>query len=380
MRKWIFLGAIAVAVTSCNHRQFTVEGDVTEADGQTLYLESLASGQPVILDSVRLDGKGAFQFKQEAPQYPEFYQLRLNGALVHFAIDSTETLSFSAQAADFADGYELTGSDECTKMRIVADESGKLKRRINELNHAVAVNSDQVDTLRAQAIQALSEYKEKMLNLVLENPTSATSYYIVFQEINGEKIFDPYDAKDRRLIAAVATGFDSRYPESPRTKQLKEMTLAAIAAERAARQNKAMNIEAQATSYINVELYDQLGRRQTLSDLVKSNQVVLLSFTAYQTDYSPAYNMKLAELYKKYKGRGLEIYQVSLDADEQAWKVAADNLPWICVRDPQSVYSRNAATYNVKKLPTCFVIDKNEGIVKRIEKVGEIESAIQSRL
>ena len=74
------------------------------------------------------------------------------------------------------------------------------------------------------------------------------------------------------------------------------------------------------------------------------------------------------------------IYQVSLDADEQAWKVAADNLPWICVRDPQSVYSHNAAMYNVKTLPTCFVIDRNDGIVKRIEKVDEIENAVQSRL
>lgn len=380
MRKWIFLCAIAVAVTSCSKRQFTIEGDVTGAHGQMLYLESLATGQPVAIDSVQLDDKGAFKFKQEAPQYPEFYQLRLNGALVHFAVDSTETLSFSAQTSDFADGYELTGSDECTKMRIVTDESGKLKRRINELNEAVSANSNQVDTLRAQAIQALAEYKEKMLNLVLENPASAAAYYIVFQEINGSRVFDPYDPDDRKLIAAVATGFDMRYPESPRAKQLKQMTLEAIAAERAARQSNEADLEAKTTSYINVELYDQLGRKQTLAEQVEANQVVLLSFTAYQTDYSPAYNMKLAELYKKYKGRGLEIYQVSLDADEQSWKVAADNLPWICVRDPQSVYSRNAAIYNVKTLPTCFVIDKNDGIVKRIEKVGEIEAAIQSRL
>ena len=280
MRKWIFLCAIAVAVTSCSKRQFTIEGDVTGAYGQMLYLESLATGQPVALDSVKLDDKGAFKFKQEAPQYPEFYQLRLNGALVHFAVDSTETLSFSAQAADFADGYELTGSDECTKMRIVTDESGKLKRRINELNQAVSANSNQVDTLRAQAIQALAEYKEKMLNLVLENPASAAAYYIVFQEINGSRVFDPYDANDRKLIAAVATSFDMHYPESPRAKQLKQMTLEAIAAERAARQGNEADLEAKTTSYIDVELYDQLGRKQTLGELVKANQVVLLSFTA----------------------------------------------------------------------------------------------------
>jgi len=33
--------------------------------------------------------------------------------------------------------------------------------------------------------------------------------------------------------------------------------------------------------------------------------------------------------------------------------------------------------YNVKTLPTCFVIDRNDGIVKRIEKADEIEKAVQ---
>lgn len=379
MKKWIFLCAIALAVTACNKREFTIEGRVTDADGQILYLESLASGQPEVLESVALDKEGSFKFTQEAPQYPEFYQLRLNESLVHFAIDSTETLTFSARATDFADGYELTGSDECTKMRIVTDESGKLKKRINELSRAIESKSSQVDSLRQQAVQALAEYKKKMFNLVLENPASATSYYIVFQEINGDKIFDPYNAEDRKLIAAVATGFDMRYPESPRSKQLKEMTLAAMASDWAEKQ-EIPDIEAETASYIDVELYDQLGRKQTLAEQVENNKVVLLSFTAYQTEYSPAYNMKLAELYKRYKNRGLEIYQISFDADEQAWKVAADNLPWVCVRDPQTVYSSYASMYNVKTLPTCFVIDKNDGVVKRIEKVGEIESAIQSRL
>ena len=379
MKKWIFLCAIALAVTACNKREFTIEGRVTDADGQILYLESLASGQPEVLESVALDKEGSFKFTQEAPQYPEFYQLRLNESLVHFAIDSTETLTFSARATDFADGYELTGSDECTKMRIVTDESGKLKKRINELSRAIESKSNQVDSLRQQAVQALADYKKKMFNLVLENPASATSYYIVFQEINGDKIFNPYNAEDRKLIAAVATGFDMRYPESPRSKQLKEMTLAAMASDWAEKQ-EIPDIEAETASYIDVELYDQLGRKQTLAEQVENNKVVLLSFTAYQTEYSPAYNMKLAELYKRYKNRGLEIYQISFDADEQAWKVAADNLPWVCVRDPQTVYSSYASMYNVKTLPTCFVIDKNDGVVKRIEKVDEIESAIQSRL
>ena len=238
MKKWVFGCAMALVITSCDNKKFSIQGRVADADGQVLYLESLAVNGTELLDSVELDKDGRFKFKYHAPQYPEFYQLRLDKSIIHLAIDSTETLNLSANAADFANDYELTGSDECVKMRIVAQESAKLKKRIDELSRAMSSNSDRVDDLRKQAIEDLAAYKKKMFDLVLENPASATAYYIVFQEINGDKIFDPYDADDRKLIAAVATGFDSLYPDSPRSKQLKNMTLAAIAAERAAQKEK----------------------------------------------------------------------------------------------------------------------------------------------
>ena len=218
MKKWVFGCAMALVITSCDNKKFSIQGRVADADGQVLYLESLAVNGTELLDSVELDKDGRFKFKYHAPQYPEFYQLRLDKSIIHLAIDSTETLNLSANAADFANDYELTGSDECVKMRIVAQESAKLKKRIDELSRAMSSNSDRVDDLRKQAIEDLAAYKKKMFDLVLENPASATAYYIVFQEINGDKIFDPYDADDRKLIAAVATGFDSLYPDSPRSK------------------------------------------------------------------------------------------------------------------------------------------------------------------
>lgn len=81
------------------------------------------------------------------------------------------------------------------------------------------------------------------------------------------------------------------------------MTLAAIAAERAAQKEKP-EIEASTANFLDMELYDLRGRKKVLSDFVDAGKVVLLSFTAYQADYSPAYNMKLAELYKNTSRKG----------------------------------------------------------------------------
>ena len=78
--------------------------------------------------------------------------------------------------------------------------------------------------------------------------------------------------------------------------------------------------------------------------------------------------------------QGLEIYQVSLDADEHYWKTAADNLPWVCVRDGNGVYSTNVAVYNVRQAPSIFLINRNNELKLRGEDIKDLEAAVKSLL
>jgi peroxiredoxin len=55
-----------------------------------------------------------------------------------------------------------------------------------------------------------------------------------------------------------------------------------------------------------------------LTDL--RGKAVILDFTVYQSAFAAPHNLKLRDLYNKYSKQGLEIYQVSLDADEHFWK------------------------------------------------------------
>ena len=48
--------------------------------------------------------------------------------------------------------------------------------------------------------------------------------------------------------------------------------------------------------------------------------MVLLDFTVYQSAVAAPHNLMLRDLYNKYASQGLEIYQVSLDADEHFGK------------------------------------------------------------
>ncbi|HRF93267.1 MAG TPA: thioredoxin-like domain-containing protein, partial [Bacteroides graminisolvens] len=95
---------------------------------------------------------------------------------------------------------------------------------------------------------------------------------------------------------------------------------------------------------------------------------------------SAPHNFTLRDLYNKYAAQGLEIYQVSLDADEHFWKTAVDNLPWVCVRDANGIYSQIAAIYNVKQVPAYFLVNKNNELSKRGEDIKDLDAAIKALL
>ena len=121
-------------------------------------------------------------------------------------------------------------------------------------------------------------------------------------------------------------------------------------------------------------------RRGAFRFRISRNHPVLVNFTAYTAEWSPALNIELNKLYSKYADKGLKIYQISLDADEHFWKNAASNLPWTCVRDPETVYSQAAALYNVKQLPALFLLDKNGNVVKREDYPHKMENDIKAAL
>ena len=109
-------------------------------------------------------------------------------------------------------------------------------------------------------------------------------------------------------------------------------------------------------------------------------KVVLLDFSVFQSPAGAPHNMMLRELYNKYAKDGLEIYQVSLDADEHYWKTAAGNLPWVCVRDGNGVYSTNVAVYNVRQVPSIFLINRNNELKLRGEDIKDLEASVKSLL
>ena len=374
------LGLCMFFLSACNNSSdFTVKGVVAGADGQLMYLENVGISNVVTLDSIKLAPGGKFKFTEKRPEYPDFYRLRLNNQLINFAVDSTETISFVADAGTFATSYSVEGSENSKAIKAITLAQLDANQAISRLRKEYEDKMISDTTYRMKVLAAADAYKEVARKYIYSAPMSTAAYFALFQQIDGLLFFDLYDRKDVKAYGAVATSYNHTYPESPRSKHLYILTLQSMKVLRAQRPVDYSNVETKEISFLDIELPDVRGEVVKLST-VAPGKVVLINFTAYQTEWSPALNMALGELYTKYHDQGLEIYQVSLDSDFHFWRNGASNLPWVTVHDPQSVYSQVAGLYNVKQLPALFILDRKGNLVKRVEDVKKLEADVKAVL
>ena len=361
--------------------RFTLNGQIVEADGKTLYLDHMGLDKIVVIDSVKLDAEGEFSFSPETSNDCfDFYRLRIDGKVINLTIDSTETVKVTASLPVMQIAYTVEGSENSAKLKeLVMSQMGFL----NDLRRlSTKYANPDPNQLQQELNEMVDVYKsELMTDYILPDPGAPCAYYALFLSINGQMLFNPQtDRQDAKCYAAVATQMDLKYPDAVRTEHLRNVALKGMAktspsrktvTPEAIQQFEDMIVE---TGLIEIELPDINGKMQKLSD--QKGKVILLDFTAFKTDYSPNYNLLLRNLYNKYADEGFNIYQVSVDNDESYWMNAASNLPWICVRDESSVYSTYLKSYNVQQIPAVFLIDRDGNIMDRPDNTDELDDKI----
>ena len=372
---------LAAALGSCDNKKFRVSGAITEAKDSVLYFENMSLDGPVTVDSVKLDGDGTFSFSQKAPEAPEFYRLRIAGQIINLSIDSTETVTVKAAYPTMATAYTVEGSPECEVIKELA------LKQIDLLGRVIAIERNgniSFDLTRDSIARVVEAYKHDVkMNYIFKAPMRPSSYFALFQTLGNRLIFNPRESEDDiKAFAAVATSWDTYHPNSVRGENLHNIAIQGMRNVRIVRnQMAAQAVEAgkvHEANLIDISLLDNQGHTRRLTDL--TGKVVLLDFHVFGSEGSTKRIMQMREIYNKYHARGLEIYQVSLDPDEHFWKTQTAALPWISVRDPQGLQSKNLALYNVSSLPTFFLIDRSNTLQKRDVQVKDLDAELQALL
>ena len=381
MKKVVYylFALVLVGLSACeNGPKFKVQGEVADAENKTIYLEASGLEGIVLLDSAKLGSKGSFNLAGACPETPEFYRLRMDGKVINFVVDSTETVTIKAEAAKFDTEYTIEGDESNLKIKELVLLQAELQQKVDKLSQSQLP----AGIAQTQLVTLINEYKNKVKKgYIYEAPNKPYAYFALFQTLNGYMIFDPLANKDDvRCFAAVATSLNNIYPHADRSRNLYNMVIKGLKNTREPRQTT-VEIDPsiiKESGVIDIKLKDLKGKERSLTEL--AGKVVLIDFTIYNNTMSATHNLALRELYNKYHEKGLEIYQISLDADEHFWKTSADNLPWICVRDERASYSNYISLYNVTQLPSIFLVDRSNSLNARGENIEDLEAAIRKLL
>lgn len=356
MKKIMIVAAAAITLTACSHspKGWTVEGKAEGADGAKIALETFANGSWVVIDSITTDADGSFSYAAQAPSpFPEIMRLTLDGASIYFPVDSAEHLTIDAKAGAFATDYTIAGSDQAVT----------IARIDSIINANVAIGG--VDAVVDNPV-----VKDEIFRTAYASDALMPLYYIMNRSVGSRQLFDLSNKADMRLYRAVAQKFNMERPDDPRTLYLVQNVAAATNAGTVA------NIEVPETALLDIVRYDEKGGRHSLVEMADQGKVVLLSFTSYDIESSPAYNVLLNSAWEKYHNAGLEIYQLAFDENETMWRQRAANLPWTTVWNANSDSREPLVIYNVGALPMTFIIDRQGQLAERVADPNDLEKAV----
>lgn len=378
MNKYTLFAIVAsvLLLSSCGTSKVRISGRFAGGDAPKVYLEQVSMLNQSIIDSVELDREGNYRFEVgDVSKTPSLYNLVYSGERIPLLLQSGDRITVNSVGSVIRN-YTLSGSEESELLKKFYQSfilSAQNLEGIAQKLASESLSEQERTALLKQYTEAYYKIRREQLCFIIENKASIAAIYALYQRLPGDYHLFNGDS-DIVYYRTVAEAVEQRYPESPYLQSL----LAEIA-----RMDARISLTSQITEagYPDLNLPNIYGKKMKLSSL--AGKVVLLDFWSAEVGNSNVLNAELKEVYKTYAKASVpfEVYQVSLDRSKPTWisVVQEQDLPWISVSDLRGYSSPAARLYNVQKLPTNFLIDKEGSIVAKdiygeelVEKLKEL--------
>lgn len=358
---------LAIFFSSCtNEKISTLSGTIQNLDTIAevkIYKQDFDRTHLVEIKKVN-PKKPNFTFKLGELDEPAFIQLHIEGRRNNVAvllIEPSEKVSMEIDLKDFVN-YSLSGSESSLKTQLLSKRLAQSIRTIDSLTVRFnrAASDDERNRLSAQYNETIEAQRAFSTQFIWENPMSRASVMALYQRFSDDHfVFDRPD--DIQLFKVVATSLIAMYPNSSYAKgMLSDIKNLERLVTTQNLQTIVQNLE---HSLPEIALPNLKGDTIRLSSL--RGKVILLDFWASNNQESLLENRELLDVYKQFRGRGFEIYQVSFDVEKEPWMAAIESagLSWINVSELNPRGSVVALTYNVNRIPANYLIDRSYNIV-----------------
>lgn len=357
MKRLIFAILMVIGMVSCatnsNKTNTTISGRFVGSGVDSVWLERVSDDFdiPERVAVAQLEDNGAFRFELniDREETPRFYRLRYQngGRSVTLVVAPEDNITLES-VGDIFLNYEVEGSEES---KLIQEFNRSYFSACDRLAHIAEGLGTHIMYNPREAYKAAQEAIQSQVSFVGSHPNTLAAFYAMRHTV-AEQYIPQLDGYGISVIhyRTVLEGIAAKYPKSP--------YIAILEREIAEAETMIELIgNVQLASYPDIELEDMYKRKHKLSEL--DGKVVLLYFWTLESALCNNINAELKELYAKYHDKGFEVYHVSADSDIAVWieAVRQQQHPWISVFGGGSMDV--FTLYNVVKLPTAYLIDRN---------------------
>ncbi len=342
---------------------FVLTGKLRNAPaGTKLVLAELGEQQFVPKDTVKVQADGTFAFTGTAPD-ATVYGLLLAPQQLLVILENGKKIEVTGEADKLGEAT-IKGSKDSEALSGITQTLGRGQQTMMKLQQRAQAAGQNADSMRV--IEAVFNRSQKgneamIKRAIRQNGQSVVAGFAAVNLIDADANFPFLDSVNTRLLKSQP---NSRYTKALNTKLASQRSTAVGAL--------APDIDLPGPDGKNVKLSSLRGK------------YVVLDFWASWCGPCRRENPNNVLMYNKLKdkGKGLEIYGVSLDQDKEKWvgAIAKDNLTWKHVSDLGGWNSSAAALYSVRSIPATFLLDPQGRIVARNLRGAELEAKVESLL
>lgn len=340
-----------------------ITGSISGGENTTIMLLKRDVSSSVVVDSAEIDASGQFKFKVDV-EAPSFYMLQIaKRSPVTLLLTPGEKVEFNADAKTFDRAYKVVGSTGSAQVQDIYIRLVTLKDQVDslsELSKGLSGSQDALLSIYSKIDSLVLAHKEYSISFMQKNVNSIAPVFALYQQV-AEDVFLFGTMDDIIYYRMVASSLKVFYPNLTLTR--------AVIADYEELNKKQKNfkvkqlIASAESSLPDIELPNINGDTVRLSSF--KGKVIILDFWSAVGPNSLMDNKEMFDIYNEFKGKGLVVYQVSVDEDGKAWASAIKNagINWVAVRSQNGPNTLAVRVYNVQKIPSNYIIGKNYDIV-----------------
>ena len=365
MKKFVLILFVAVTLAGCGEDdKVVIKGSFGEGKDGVVYLDQSDVDRTTVIDSAVIK-RNRFKFST-ALTGPEFLQVRLSSNdFIGLLASPGEEIILDFGSSPLVMNYTVSGSSGSDMVRGLDQYLFITKVKLDSITKLYTDLSDeelavQGPGLEKAYVDAVEAQRKHNIEFILKNITSLASIKALYQRID-ENTYVLYQPRDLQFLKIVSDSLSVKYPVSKHVRALKENVTSEL--------NRMYidRLTSMATEVTPAKadpvLPDPQGKMIRLSSL--RGKYVLVTFWATTSEDCLAELPALKNIYSLYHSKGLEIYQVSLDADPNRWKsvVKFEEIPWISVREEDPGNPAYAMAMNISRVPSNLLFDPEGNII-----------------